>query len=207
MKSDRIRLRNRFSSMIKAKKSDKKRIAEILHSAFEPIKESNSINFIVKQDHKRSKRIFILMHYLVEHCMDFGEVLISDNRNACILLKYPHTEKLTFKEVFWQVKLAFRCIGLKNVPKVLKRQATLKKHHIKTPYIHPVIMGAYNEVNGLGIGVRLIKQLINEYSQNELPVIIETTTDQNLRIYQRFGFKLFKEIKTEDFPLYFLRMN
>jgi len=194
--------------MIKAKNSDKKRIADILHSAFEPITQSNSINFIVKQDHKRSQRIYMLMQYLVDHCMDFGEVLISDNRNACILLKYPHTEKLTLKEAFWQIKLAFKCIGLANVPKVLKRQATLKKHHIKAPYIHPVIMGAYNEVNGLGIGVRLIKQLIDEYGQNnELPVIIETTTDENLRIYKRFGFELIKEIKTEDFPLYFLRMN
>lgn len=194
--------------MIKATSADKKRIAEILHSAFEPIHESNSINFIVKQDRKRSERIYLLMEYLVEHCMDFGEVLISNNRSACILLKYPHTEKRTLKEIFWQIKLAFRCIGLKNVPKVLKRQATLKKHHIKTPYIHPVIMGAYNEVNGLGIGIRLIKQLIKEYGDNnELPVIIETTTDQNLRIYQRFGFKVFKEIQTKDFPLYFLRMN
>lgn len=193
--------------MIRATHTDKDHIVSILHSAFEPIKEANSINFIVKQDHKRSQRIRVLMEYLFQNCMRFGEVHISDNKEACILFKYPHTEKLTWNEVFWQIKLAFKCIGLRNVFKVLKRQSILRKHHIKTPYIHPVIMGAKNEVNGLGIGVRLIKQLINEYSQNELPVIIETTTDQNLRIYKRFGFNVFKKIQTEDFPLYFLRMN
>jgi len=193
--------------MTKANLSDKEHIVKILHSAFEPIHEANSINFIVKQDVKRSKRIKVLMEYLFQNCMEFGEVLLSDNRNACILMKYPHTEKLTLKEIYWQTKLALKCIGLSGVPKVLKRQATLKKHHIKEAYIHPVIMGALNEVNGLGIGVRLIKQLIDEYSHNELPVIIETTTDQNLRIYKRFGFNVFKEIQTKDFPLYFLRMN
>jgi len=193
--------------MIKATPSDKDHIVSILHSAFEPIKEANSINFIVKQDKKRSERIKVLMEYLFENCMAFGEIRISKNKDACILFKYPHTEKLTFNEILWQIKLAFKCVGLSNVFKVLKRQAILKKHHINTPYIHPVIMGAKNEVNGLGIGVRLIKQLIDEYSQNELPVIIETTTDQNLRIYKRFGFNVFKEIKTKNFMLYFLRMN
>ncbi len=193
--------------MTKASFSDKETVVSILHSAFEPIYDANSINFIVKQDKKRSQRIRVLMEYLFENCLNFGEVLLSDNREACILLKYPHTERLNFNELFWLLKLAFKCVGLFNVPKVLKRQVTLKKHHIKTPYIHPVIMGAKNEVNGLGIGVRLIKQLINQYSQNELPVIIETTTDQNLKIYKRFGFSVFKKIQTKDFPLYFLRMN
>jgi len=193
--------------MIKASYSDKNHIVTILHSAFEPIHDANSINFVVKQDKKRSKRMRLLMEYLFENCMDYGEVLLSNNRNACILMKYPHTEKFTLKGFFWQIKLAFGCIGLKNAPKILRRQAILKKHHITEPYIHPVIMGALNEVNGLGIGVRLIKQLIDEYSQNELPVIIETTTDQNLRIYKRFGFEVFKKIETDDFPIFFLRMN
>ncbi len=193
--------------MKKANYSDKAIIVSILHSAFEPIREANSINFIVKQDKKRSQRIKLLMEYLFEDCFRFGEVLISNNKEACILLKYPHTQKPTFKNLYWQLKLATGCIGLLNVPKVLKRQAILKKHHIKSPYIHPVIMGARNEINGLGIGVRLIIQLIDKYSKNELPVIIETTTDQNLRIYKRFGFNVFKKIQTKDFPLYFLRMN
>ncbi|WP_029209394.1 GNAT family N-acetyltransferase [Aquimarina agarilytica] len=193
--------------MIKATYSDKKHIVAILHSAFEPIHDPNSINFIVKQDAKRSERIRVLMEYLFDDCMAFGEVLLSDNKNACILLKYPHKQKLTLNYILWQVKLAFKCIGLGGVYKVLKRQATLKKHHIKDPYIHPVIMGAKNEVRGFGIGVRLIKQLIDYYSDNELPVIIETTTDENLKMYKRFGFEVFKEIKTKDFPLYFLRMN
>ncbi len=194
--------------MVKAGKEDRDHVVGILHSAFEAIHDNNSINFIVKQDEKRSERIKALMEFLVDDSLDFGEVLLSDKRNACILIKYPHTAKTTFAVMWRHVKLAFKCIGLTNVPKVLKRQAAIKKHHVKEAYIHPVIMGATSEVRGFGYGARLIKQLFEDREEETiLPVIIETTTDENLKMYQRFGFKLFKEVQTKDFPLYFLRLN
>ncbi len=194
--------------MIIASQKDKERVIDILHSAFEPIKKDNAINFVVKQDHKRSERIRLLMEYIVEDCFDFGEILLSDKKNACILIKYPHKEKITLQVLKRHLKLAFYCIGIKKLFKVLNRQATLKRHHVKEPHIHPVIMGATNEVKGMGFGVPAIKQLFEERAEaNKLPVIIETTTEQNAKMYQRFGFKIFKEIQTRKFPIYFLRIN
>ena len=195
--------------MIIAKKQDRDHIVSILHSAFEPIKDNNSINFIVKQDHKRSDRVKYLMEFLVDDCFDFGEILLSDQRNACILLKYPHTAKLTMAVIIRHVVLAFKCVGLSNVYKVLKRQAVIRKHHdVKEACITPVIMGATSDVKGFGFGARLLKQLKDEREEaTVLPVIFETTTDANLSMYKRFGFKLIKEVQTKDFPLYFLRLN
>lgn len=193
--------------MIKAGKEDRDHIVDILHSAFEPIKEDNSINFIAKQDHKRSDRIKVLMEFLVDDCLDFGEILLSDKRNACILVKYPHTAKTTLAVILRHLKLAFKCVGLSNVPKVLKRQALIKKHHIKGAYMNPVIMGATSEVRGFGYGARLMKQSMEEKAGYKLPVILETTTDENLKMYERLGFKLIKKVQTKDFPLYFLRLN
>lgn len=194
--------------MLKATLADRDLVINILHSAFEPIMDDNSINFIVKQDAKRSERVKYLMEFLVDDCYDFGEILLSDKKNACILLKYPHKAKTTFAVLWRHIKLAFKSVGLSNVPKVLRRQAAIKKHHIKGEYIHPVIMGATSEVRGFGFGARLIKQLFEDRDEkNHLPVIIETTTDENLKMYQRFGFKLIKEVQTKNFPLYFLRLN
>lgn len=193
--------------MIKAEKQDRNHVVDILHSAFEPITDDNSINFVVKQDAKRSERIKVLMEFLVDDCLDFGEVLLSDKRNACILVKYPHTAKTTFAVICRNIKLAIKCVGFSNIYKVLRRQAVIRRHHIKGAYIHPVIMGATSEVRGFGFGARLIKQLLEDRTDNTLPVIIETTTGENLRMYQRFGFKLIKEVHTKKFPLYFLRMN
>ncbi len=193
--------------MQKATFAQKEIAIEILHSAFEPIKEDNLINEVVIDDSRRSERIKILMEFLVEDCLRSGEVLLSDRNSACILMKYSDSNTLDFWKLKWYIKIALKCTGLTKALGILKRQSSLKKYHIKERYIHPVIMGAKNEVNGRGVGMRLIKQLIAHYEDNTLPVIIETTTATNKRIYEHFGFKTFKTIQDKEFPIYFLRMN
>ena len=74
-------------------------MSEILVSAFSPLKENNSINLVVKQDEKRIERMQILMEYLLERAISFGEFFISKNNKACILLKFPHKEKVTLKTI------------------------------------------------------------------------------------------------------------
>ncbi len=193
--------------MQKATLTQKDIAVDILHSAFLPIKEDNLINEAVINDERRSERIRILMEFLVEDCLRSGEVLISDTNTACILTKFSDASRFDFWKLKWYLKIAFRCTGLKNAMIIMKRQSSLKKYHIKERYIHPVIMGAKSEVNGRGMGMRLIKQLIAHYSENTFPVIIETTTEANKRIYEHFGFRTFKTVQEEDFYIYFLRMN
>ncbi len=79
--------------MRKATLKDKELITEILHQAFVDITIPNSINFIVKQDEKREKRLRFLMEYLFLTTIELGEVFISDNKKACILISYPHIYK------------------------------------------------------------------------------------------------------------------
>lgn len=191
--------------MYKATLQDRSCVVNILHSAFEPIKIPNSINYVVKQDKKRRKRLRILMEYLFDTSFLFGEVFLSDNRKACILVQFPHKKKVTLKTIKWDLRLAFKCIGFSNIFKVLKRELALKKYHIKDPHIHPIIMAANHEDKGKGFGVRLIMELKKYYENNKLPIIIETTTKENLKLYNKFGFKIFKETHDLDYPLFFLK--
>ncbi len=193
--------------MQKATIAQKNIAVEILHSAFEPITEDNLINEVVIHDDKRSERIKILMEFLVEDCLRSGEVLLSDGNTACILTKFSDASTFDFWKLKWYFKIAIKCTGLSKAMNILKRQSSLKKYHVKERYIHPVIMGARSEVNGRGTGMRLIKQLIAHYRDNTFPVIIETTTEANKKIYEHFGFKTFKTVQDKDFPIYFLRMN
>lgn len=191
--------------MRKAIEKDKKLVVSILCSAFEPVRIPNSINFVVKQDKHRSRRIKVLMEYMFNNALKFGGILISDNERGVILLQYPHKKKLTFNTVFWDIRLAFCCIGIENVYKVLKRENALKKYHSKEPHIHPWIMAVENNYQGRGTGVRLIREAFEYYKSNELPIIIETTTDANLKLYKNFGFEIIKETYELDYPLYFLK--
>jgi hypothetical protein len=83
----------------KGTKADKQLVVDILVSAFLPIMEENSINLIVKQDHKRTQRMAVLMDFLFKKALHFGEVYISENNQSCILLKFPHRERTTLRTI------------------------------------------------------------------------------------------------------------
>lgn len=56
---------------------DKSLISDILTNSFD---SNQSVNYIVKQDGKRFKRIRALMDYSFEVCYLFGDVFLSDDR-------------------------------------------------------------------------------------------------------------------------------
>ncbi len=118
-----------------------------------------------------------------------------------------YIQKTTIKNIFLKIKLVVKTIRISNLFKVLKREQQLNKHHIKTPHIHPVIIGVYKEHQGKGTGVRLIKEVFNFYKDNKLPCILETTTASNLKLYKKFGFTIFKETNDLNYPLFFLRKD
>ena len=182
-------------------------MSEILVSAFSPLKENNSINLVVKQDKKRIERMQVLMEYLFENAIRFGEIFISDNNKACILLIFPHTKRITFRTINQDITLAFKCIGIERVFKVLKRQRIATNNYPKEKHIRPLIMGVKNEFKGDGTAARLMISVKNKFKNNQLPVIIDAASESNAKMYQKFGFKLVKKEKTLGFPIYFLRLN
>jgi GNAT superfamily N-acetyltransferase len=191
----------------KATITDKQLVSEILVSAFSSLTDDSSINLVVKQDDKRIERMQILMEYLFERAIRFGEVFISDNNKACILLKFPHTEKVTPKTILLDLKLAFKCIGIERVYDVLKRERIAKKNYPKEPQIRPMIMGVKKDFEGKGTAARLMMEVRNKFKNTRLPVIIDAASENNARLYQKFGFRVIKKEDALGFPIYFLRLN
>jgi len=191
----------------KASTLDKKLVSDILVSAFLPLKENNSINLVVKQDEKRIERTQLLMDYLFERAIRFGEVYISDNNQACILLKFPHTEKITFKTILLDINLAFSCIGIERVFSVLKRQRIAERNYPKEKHIRPMIMGVNTDFDGKGTAARLMIEVKNKFMHHQLPVIIDAASEHNVQLYQKFGFRIIKKEESLGFPIYFLRLN
>jgi len=193
--------------LVKANSKDKEAVIDILTSAFAPLTEENSINLVVKQDDKRIQRMRILMGYLFERAMLFGEIFISDNKKACLLIKYPHKEKVTLKTILLDIQLAVKCIGIERVYSVLKRQQIAKRNYPKEKHIRPMIMGVKKEIAGKGSAARLMIQVKNHHKDNQLPVIIDAASEHNVNLYKKFGFRVTRKEESLGFPIYFLRLN
>lgn len=193
--------------MIRATKENRAEVVAILVEAFEPLHEENSINLVVKQDEKRAERMSVLMEYLFDKAIRTGEVFLSDNRASCLLITYAHKDKFSCNKLFSTLRLAVYCIGIERVGTVLKRQKIVQRNYPKGKYIRPMIFAVKKEYKGTVTAARLIMQVFTDFKNNTLPVIVDTASEEHVKLYQKFGLKIFNQEKELGFPIYLLRMN
>ncbi len=189
--------------MKKASFKNKEKVVAILSATFITETFPNSINFVVKQDHKREKRIRRLMKYQVNMALTFGDIFLSDNEKSCVLFLDSERKKTNLKTLLWEIELAIWCTGFRNAFRVLKREKILAKYHPKHPFLHLWIMGTSPSYKNKGLGTILLNEVLHFYGSSK-PIYLETTTKSNRDFYTKLGFKIFHETHILNYPLYFL---
>ena len=189
--------------MINANYQDKSLIIDILTQSFE---SNKSVNYIVKQDRKRIKRIKALMDYSFEVCYEFGEVFLSNDRKACALVLFPDQKRTTLKSIILDLKLIFSCVGLSNITKALSRESKIKQRQPKEPMYYIWFIGVDPGSQNSGIGSQLLKELLDESKRKQRRVFLETSTAKNIPWYQKFGFEVYDELDL-SYKLVFLKKD
>jgi ribosomal protein S18 acetylase RimI-like enzyme len=187
--------------MKKATAIDKSLVVNLLTASFG---ENQSVNYIIRQNDKRSKHIRALMDYSFEVCSLFGEVWLSDDRKACALVLYPQQKRTTFKIILLDLGLIFRAIGIRGIQKTLNREAKIKELQPKEKMAYLWFIGVDITDQHQGIGSQLLKEVVADATLKNLPVYLETSTDRNLPWYERFGFEIYNELKL-SYTLFFLK--
>lgn len=189
--------------MIKADYKDRTIVVDILSKAFDTNK---SINYLVKQDKKRSKRIKSLMEYSFDICYLFGEVFLSNDRQACALVLFPDKKKTTFKAILLDLKLALSCIGLTRIKRVLDRESKVKSLQPKQPFYYLWFIGVDPTNHNKGIGSALLNEVINDSISRKRSIYLETSTLKNIPWYKKFGFEIYNELDL-SYKLFFVRRS
>lgn len=187
--------------MTKACIDDRQHIVNILTKAFD---ENKSVNYVVKQDERRIKRIENLMNYSFNVCNTFGEVWISEDKQACALILLPDQKRTSLNSILWDAQLATSVIGLNRVGPILKREALIKSHHPKEPICYLWFIGVNPDVQNRGLGSAFIKDIIQECERKNRPIYLETSVEKNLPWYKKFGFEIFQSLDL-TYKLYLLR--
>ena len=177
--------------MIKAEHKDKNLVVDILSNSFD---DNKSVNYVIKQDHSRKKRIAGLMEYSFEYCTLFGEVYLSDDKKACALSVLPDKKKTTFKSILLDAKLALSCIGLAKIKKALDREAKIKAVHPNHAMYYLWFIGVQPDAQNKGIGSALLSELIAKSNSLRRPLYLETSTLRNIPWYEKFGFEVHTEL-------------
>lgn len=189
--------------MIKASYHEKGLVIDILTKSFDT---NQSVNYIVKQDSAREKRVKALMDYSFEVCYLFGDVFLSENKKACALILYPDKKKTTFKSIILDLKLILNCVGISNIKKALSRESKIKKLQPKEPMYYIWFIGVDPQYQSSGIGSKLLSEVIDDSKQKKRALYLETSTLKNIPWYKKFGFDIYNELDL-SYKLFFLRKD
>jgi GNAT superfamily N-acetyltransferase len=78
------------------------------------------------------------------------------------------------------------------------------EHMVKSNYLYLLIVGVATKLQGKGFGRKLIKAAIEKSEREGLQLYLETETEENVKMYEHFGFRLFKKIMLPivDLPMW-----
>ena len=85
-------------------------------------------------------------------------------------------------------------LSLKMMPILKPLEADRKANMKGREYIYLMIIGVGSEYQGQGLGGKLLKALIEKSEQVGIPIYTETSTEKNVRMYERLGFRPIKQV-------------
>lgn len=186
--------------IIKAERSDKERVVELLTLSF---KDNLSTNYITGGG--EPERLTRLMAYAFEVCFRFGQVWLTEKKDGCALVVYPHLKKFSLASVWLDMKLLFGVIGVSRFAGVLRREKLLAIQHPSSFFCYLWFIGVNPWVQGQGNGGALLAKVVSDAQERGLPIYLETSTLKNVFWYEKRGFVQFHELDLGYRLLFFKR--
>jgi ribosomal protein S18 acetylase RimI-like enzyme len=177
--------------MIPARYEDKQYIVNILRRSFDANK---SVNYLLKQDGSRTRRLRRLMEYSFEVCFAFGEVWLSADRSGCALIVHPDRKKTTLRSLYWDIRLAVGCLGFASLRKAMRREAAVHQLHPSSPFTYLWFIGVDPAVQQKGTGTALLNAVLARSAEQQRPVYLDTSVPSNVEWYQKREFTVYKEL-------------
>ncbi len=176
-----------------------KAVKDILVETFQ---DNKSVQDVVKQDSKKSERLELLIDYAIFKGENYGRIYLNKDKTACAIIIDSEKERRSIKSIRWDIKIAFKVVGIYNVLRVLKRENQLKKYYTDDEYLYLWFIGVKTSESGRGSGSKLLKEIID--NSGTKPICLMTSTKRNFSFYERSGFK--KVIDLKDIVGYQLNM-
>lgn len=187
--------------MVRAKLSDRDVVVNILSKSFDT---SPGINAIIKNDKKRLSRIKKLMEYSFDTSFLYGDIFLSEDKNACVIIRYPDTKKKILRSIWLLLWVTFYSIGFLRIKRVLQIEEMRKKIRPDSPISYIWFIGVEPKYQGKGLGGVLLNEVI-EYSTNKgRHIYLETAILRNVPWYRKFGFTKYHEMDG-DCKLHFMK--
>ena len=193
--------------LYRVRKGDIMRAGKVLADAFQRDPLWNKI-FEGESDFEKRFRAFF--ESPVRYCLKYGEVYAPSENLEGVVAWVP--EKYADINAWRGIRSGgmgpLMRIGLNTLKKtgsVFKPITEDRhKHMAGCTYLYLIIVGVATEMQGKGFGRKLIGAAIEKSEREGLQLYLETETEENVKMYEHFGFRLLKSITLPivDLPMW-----
>jgi ribosomal protein S18 acetylase RimI-like enzyme len=136
----------------------------------------------------------------VRYCYTFGEVYATSEDLEGIAAWVPG--HLSYMTMWRMIRSGALFSGMKmgmNASKKMRpvfspMERDRKKHMRGKSFMYLLVIGVATQYQGQGFGGTLVRALIEKSETSGIPIYLETETEHNVTLYERFGFRTVKRI-------------
>jgi ribosomal protein S18 acetylase RimI-like enzyme len=185
----------------KVSSKDKPIVQKILEESF---KNDPFLSWLSNKS-KSPERLKYIVEYVVDQTFENGEIYLSDNHMATALWNSEKKEKFTFNFIYRNLAFLFK-MGIKATIDVVRKDNFTHEHYPKDKaFSHLFMVGVLPEAQGTGLASELMNPMIEKISHQSIPMYLETANLNNVEIYRKKGFAVFKTIDLDEITIYFMK--
>jgi len=142
----------------------------------------------------------VMAEMLLKYCLKYGQIYApSSNYEGIMALSQGETSYMTFGKLLKSggihpiLKLGFK--RLITIADAFAPMDDVRKKHMKErPFVYIQVIGVSTQHQGKGYGKQLINALIQATEKNKIPIYLDTETENNVKWYERLGFKTVEQM-------------
>ncbi len=153
------------------------------------------------------KKLRIMTEYAYDLVSKYNGVFLSSDESTAMLYYRKSEHKMNLYDFWRYFRMFMLCIKPSKAPGIQKREKHIESlRPMGIDYIYVWLLGNNPQIRGLK-GLAEIRSLLDEKSlEYNLPILIETTVERNLKLYQYVGFEIYHHWydDKEDLNVWFL---
>jgi ribosomal protein S18 acetylase RimI-like enzyme len=165
---------------------------------------------IYEGDPDIKKRFHAFFEGGVRYCLKYGELYApSENMEGIIgLIPGKYADMNAWRAILSGSMGVGMRIGLSTAMKmgtIFKSVVGDRREHMAgCAFLYVLVFGVATELQGKGFGRKLMDAAIEKSEREGLHLYLETETEENVKMYEHFGFKLLKKVTLPvvDLPMW-----
>ena len=183
--------------------NDASRIAHLLAAAFarDPI-----FNWITRES-RRAEALNRFFYWVMrQRAIPLGETWMSTDGYAAVSWIAPYAEAKpdNFRDEMRLLSVLLSLTGVSRFARGAVMAKAMEHAHPPEPYFYLAFVGVAPRFQANGLGTALLENTLTRVDAVGMPAFLENSNPRNIKLYERFGFRVTREItaRKDAPPLY-----